>query len=143
MQINAPGRRRRMLGTDVNRRCIMAVRHKFHAIGPLSGVDRRIRRRDNDAHMKNNSKAVSRHALAMNMRAARTLGGWSQEELGLKCGLKRTYIGALERGEINPGVDNVDRIAKAIGVATHVLLQPPTDAYPLMFGVLKDRADHR
>ena len=93
--------------------------------------------RDNARHMKNNSKAVSRHALAMNMRAARTLGGWSQEDLGLKCGLKRTYIGALERGEINPGIDNVDRIAKAIGVPTYVLLQAPTEAYPLMFGALK------
>lgn len=79
----------------------------------------------------------------MNMRAARTLGGWSQEDLGLKCGLKRTYIGALERGEINPGIDNVDRIAKAIGVATYVLLQTPTDAYPLMFGVMKDRPEQR
>jgi len=91
--------------------------------------------------MKNNNKASSRHSLAMNMRSARTLGGWSQEDLGLKCGLKRTYIGALERGEINPGIDNLDRIAQAIGVPGHVLLQTPTDAYSRMFVVLKGHAE--
>jgi len=93
--------------------------------------------------MKNNNNKpnTSRTALAINMRAARTLGGWSQEDLGLKCGLKRTYIGALERGEINPGIDNVDRIAKAVGVPSHVLLQQPTDAYSMMFVVLKDRVE--
>lgn len=91
--------------------------------------------------MKNNNKLSSRHSLAMNMRTARTLGGWSQEDLGLKCGLKRTYIGALERGEINPGIDNIDRIAKAIGVAGHVLLLAPTDAYSAIFSVVRDRAE--
>jgi transcriptional regulator with XRE-family HTH domain len=88
--------------------------------------------------MKNNKPTSSRHALAINMRAARTLGGWSQEDLGLKCGLKRTYIGALERGEINPGIDNLDRIARAIGVPSHVLLLTPTDAYSSMFIVLRN-----
>lgn len=116
---------------------MIGVRHGFDAFRPVSGVDSPVVHRDNARHMKNTSKAVSRHALAMNMRAARTLGGWSQEELGLKCGLKRTYIGALERGEINPGIDNIDRIAKAIGVPTYVLLQVPTEAYPLMFGALR------
>ena len=89
--------------------------------------------------MKNNNKSSSRGSLAMNMRAARTLGGWSQEDLGLKCGLKRTYIGALERGEINPGIDNLDRIAKAIGVPSHVMLLAPTDAYSMLFLVLKGK----
>lgn len=91
--------------------------------------------------MKNNNKVSSRHALALNMRTARTLGGWSQEDLGGKCGLKRTYIGALERGEINPGIDNVDRIAKAIGVPGHILLLSPTEAYSALFVVLKDRSE--
>ena len=91
--------------------------------------------------MKNNNKGSSRHSLAMNMRSARTLGGWSQEDLGLRCGLKRTYIGALERGEINPGVDNLDRIAQAIGVPSHVMLLAPTDAYTAMFVALRDPAE--
>jgi transcriptional regulator with XRE-family HTH domain len=39
----------------------------------------------------------SRRHLALNIRIARTIRGWSQEALGLHCGLKRTYIGTLER----------------------------------------------
>jgi transcriptional regulator with XRE-family HTH domain len=97
-------------------------------------------RPDNGAQMKN-AKPSSRHSIAMNMKTARTLGDWSQEDLGLKSGLKRTYIGALERGEINPGVDNLDRIAKAIGVPAHVLLLQPTDAYSYIFVVLKEKGD--
>ena len=74
----------------------------------------------------------SRHHLAFNIRIARTMRGWSQEALGLHCGLKRTYIGTLERAELNPGIDNIDRIARGLGVASHVLLSPPDLAQPLL-----------
>lgn len=74
-------------------------------------------------------KKSSRVTLASNLRAARSLFGWSQEELGLKCGLKRTYVGALERREINPGIDNLDRLALGLGVFAHVLLLSPDLAY--------------
>jgi transcriptional regulator with XRE-family HTH domain len=74
----------------------------------------------------------SRRHLALNIRIARTVRGWSQEALGLHCGLKRTYIGTLERAELNPGIDNVDRIAQGLGVPAHVLLSPPDVAQPLL-----------
>ena len=76
-------------------------------------------------------KSASRGFLALNLRYVRTLHGWSQEELGLKCELKRTYIGALERREVNPGIDNIDCIAAALGVPGHVLILDPKDAHPL------------
>lgn len=81
------------------------------------------------------TKAVngSRRHLALNIRVARVLAGWSQEALGLHCGLKRTYIGTLERAELNPGIDNVDRIAQGLGVPAHVLLLPPEVAHPLIY----------
>lgn len=78
---------------------------------------------------RGNVRTSSRLSLAANLRAIRSLSRWSQEELGSLCGLKRTYVGALERREINPGIDNLDRIAYAIGVDCHVLLMTPELAY--------------
>src|ERR1700722_20917340 len=72
---------------------------------------------------------ASRVSLASNLRAARSLFRWSQEELGFQCGLKRTYIGALERREVNPGIDNLDKLAMGVGVLAHVLLLSPELAY--------------
>lgn len=40
----------------------------------------------------------------------------SQEELGDRCGLHRTYIGAIERGEKSPTLDTVEKIAKGLSV---------------------------
>jgi transcriptional regulator with XRE-family HTH domain len=74
-------------------------------------------------------KKSSRVCLASNLRAARSLFRWSQEELGFQCGLKRTYIGALERREVNPGIDNLDKLAIGVGVLAHVLLLSPEVAY--------------
>ena len=74
-------------------------------------------------------RAASRVSLASNLRAARALFNWSQEQLGLQCGLKRTYVGALERREVNPGIDNLDRLAFGVGVASYVLLLSPDQAY--------------
>jgi hypothetical protein len=74
-------------------------------------------------------KRSSRISLASNLRAARSLFRWSQEELGLRCGLKRTYVGALERREVNPGIDNLDKLAVGVGVLAHVLLLSPDRAY--------------
>jgi transcriptional regulator with XRE-family HTH domain len=38
------------------------------------------------------------------------------------CGLHHTYIGGIERGERNLGVDNIERVAKALGVKPGELL---------------------
>ena len=86
------------------------------------------------AMAKKLQKKSSRISLASNLRAARSLFRWSQEELGLQCGLKRTYIGALERKEVNPGIDNLDKLALGVGVLAHVLLLSPDLAYTEIFG---------
>ncbi len=51
------------------------------------------------------------------VRALREAKGWSQESFAEECGLHRTYIGGIERGERNVGLVNVERIAMALGVS--------------------------
>lgn len=48
----------------------------------------------------------------------------TQEELGLDTEMERSYVSDLERGTRNPSVRAVERLAKALGVAPHVLLMP-------------------
>lgn len=45
----------------------------------------------------------------------------SQEELGFKSGLHRTYIGSIERAEQNISVDNIHKLAKALKVSVKEL----------------------
>ncbi len=40
----------------------------------------------------------------------------SQEELGFKSDIHRTYIGAVERGEQNISLDNIYKLSKALKV---------------------------
>src|SRR5262245_25832009 len=49
-----------------------------------------------------------------------------------------TYIGRLESAGASPGIDLVDRLARALGTTTHDLL--PTTASPDTLAVLRERA---
>jgi len=60
--------------------------------------------------------------VARNLRCLRTERKWSQEECAEKCGLHRTYIGAVERGERNITLASLDKIATAFGVSAIELL---------------------
>lgn len=50
--------------------------------------------------------------------------GFSQEELADLCNLHRTYIGSIERGERNVSLNNVEKIANALGVPVASLIEP-------------------
>lgn len=51
------------------------------------------------------------------VRSERNKLGISQEELGFKSGLDRTYISGIERGERNPSLKNIGKIARALKVS--------------------------
>jgi transcriptional regulator with XRE-family HTH domain len=51
------------------------------------------------------------------VRRKRNKLGVSQEEFADMCGLDRTYVGGIERGERNVGLLNIDKIAKAFGAS--------------------------
>jgi transcriptional regulator with XRE-family HTH domain len=53
------------------------------------------------------------------IRRLRLTKGWTQEDLADQAKLHPTYIGGIERGERNVGLDNLIKIARA-------LRQPPS-----------------
>lgn len=63
-----------------------------------------------------------RHELGMAIRRARKEMGVSQEDLAFKCGLHRTYVGSVERGERNLSLENIVRISNALGRRPSALL---------------------
>lgn len=60
--------------------------------------------------------------LADNLRAFRAERGWSQEQFADRCGLHRTYIGAIERGERNVTLNTLNHIASALEVSSAELI---------------------
>lgn len=60
--------------------------------------------------------------LARNLRALRQQRGWSQEVMAEECGLHRTYVGAIERGERNVTLDTLKQLADALGVTSAELI---------------------
>ena len=70
---------------------------------------------------------TARAALAANIKRLRNEQGVSQEALADLAHLHRTYIGSIERQERNLSLDNVERIARALGVHITALLTEPRE----------------
>ena len=56
------------------------------------------------------------------IRAEREKMGLSQEKLGEKAGVHRTYVGMVERGEKNITIFNLRRFAQALGIKVRDLI---------------------
>ncbi len=62
--------------------------------------------------------------LAANLRGYRRARDLSQEEFAELCGLHRTYVGSVERGERNVTLSTLEAFARALGVSVpHLLTQ--------------------
>ncbi|WP_044209512.1 helix-turn-helix domain-containing protein [Coleofasciculus chthonoplastes] len=65
--------------------------------------------------------------VASNLRKLRQEIGISQEELAGKCGLHRTYVGAIERSERNITLQTLEKLAVSLGVSPLDLLKENSD----------------
>jgi transcriptional regulator with XRE-family HTH domain len=67
----------------------------------------------------------SRHIveiLSKNIQVLRRARNLSQEKLAEICGLHRTYVGSVERGERNVTLSSLEVLAEALGVSVPELL---------------------
>ncbi len=62
-----------------------------------------------------------RAAFGRRVRELRLEAGISQEALAENAGIHRTYIGSVERGERNVGLDNLYRLAASLEVDVKAL----------------------
>jgi transcriptional regulator with XRE-family HTH domain len=57
---------------------------------------------------------LDRNRFGKRVRELRLAKGLTQEELAERAGLHPTYIGGIERGERNLGLDNLLKLARAL-----------------------------
>ncbi|GAB4143017.1 MAG: helix-turn-helix transcriptional regulator [Planctomycetaceae bacterium] len=49
--------------------------------------------------------------------------GYSQESFAAECGMDRTYMGSIERGERNVALRNIERIAETLDISVAQLMR--------------------
>lgn len=57
------------------------------------------------------------------VRELRRDQGYSQEKFAHACGLDRTYVGGIERGERNVALRNIEVIAQTLGITLEQLFE--------------------
>ncbi|HZV75651.1 MAG TPA: helix-turn-helix transcriptional regulator [Conexibacter sp.] len=91
--------------------------------------DQRIGRCSGQCKASQHSK--EHRALGHASRVLRAKAGLSQEEAGFRAGLHRNYVGAIERGEINPTFRVLMKLARGLGVPLSQLI---TDYEEVRYG---------
>lgn len=69
-------------------------------------------------------RQTARERLALRLRSERAIRNISQEQLAGLAGMHRTYLGSIERGERNVGIDNLELLAEVLGLDISELLAP-------------------
>jgi transcriptional regulator with XRE-family HTH domain len=62
-------------------------------------------------------------ALGLRIRDLRRAQGLSQEDLADKCGVHRTFMGTVERGESNLSFSNILKVASTLGMSLSALFE--------------------
>lgn len=60
-------------------------------------------------------------AFGQRVRELRLAQGYSQEAFADKCGVHRTFMGTIERGESNLSFQNIAKVAATLGVSLSML----------------------
>ena len=63
------------------------------------------------------------------IRALRKEAGLSQEALGLKADLDRTYIASVEGGKRNISIVNIEKVSLALGLSLTEFFSAPSFGY--------------
>jgi transcriptional regulator with XRE-family HTH domain len=66
--------------------------------------------------------------LGASVRQRRERLGFSQEAFASKCGVHRTYVGKVERGEQNVSMSSLSRIARGLGIRIWELIREAEEA---------------
>ena len=69
------------------------------------------------------SSTNAQKKLGKAIRAGRLALDYSQDGFAHECGLHRTYMGAVERGEKNISLNNIVKIATALDIPAATLLE--------------------
>ena len=67
-------------------------------------------------------------AFGRNLRAIRKSRGFSQERLAHEAGIDRSYLGKIERGEVNATIEKLYLLAECLGChPSELLLDKPNE----------------
>lgn len=69
-------------------------------------------------------------ALGVAVKTLREERGLSQEGLADRCHLHRNYVGGIERGERNPTLEVIGRLAEGLGLKPSELLRAAEQRLP-------------
>ena len=61
--------------------------------------------------------------LGQRIRKLREKRGWSQEEFAHLCGVNRSYMGRIERGELNLTLDTLQKVGRTLDMPVWALLK--------------------
>ncbi len=84
--------------------------------------------------MEEPKHSLEHQALGRAVRWARARRGLSQEELGFRSRLHRNYVGAIERGEINPTYKVLLKLGRGLCMPPSKLLGEAETLRCEMFG---------
>ena len=70
------------------------------------------------------TRLARRRAFGLRVRSLREQRDWSQEEIAARAGVHRTGQGGVERGERNVSLDNIGKLADALGIPISERFQP-------------------